>query len=527
MSTQRDLETTSMSHELIGEPFGDYLLIKEIARGGMALVSLAEQKTSVGLKRRVVIKSVLPHMISNDDFVTMFVDEARLMMSFSHPHVAQVFEAGQLEGRHFIAMEYVHGVTLSEMIKAARQSGEHIPYEVAFGVALALAEALSYVHQRCDDYGNWLSIIHRDLKPSNVLVGYDGVVKLIDFGIAQAASKQHQTKTGVLKGTVGYLAPEQILDEPVDQRADVFTLGLLLYQTFLGRYPFPGRNDAQRLRALIQGEPLAPHSCRPDCPEPLARLLLKSLASSPSDRLYMRELVTELAQCAREMKLTPHFQVISDWVRGNLQPRVEDSHPEQLLRPALGRLQVAVESEEKPDPPTLVNQRDRAHLIEERLDELDPLFDGATLLDVPAQHQESPQAPQTPTISASPLNSLRAIEAPAERAPAVAIQGSNPERDLIATVPIELGAPELKAGMDALKADLESLEPPSSELFQASEEELAYTSLLDQRRFKGFRRRGGSERKSGSKSDLQRALIIGGLLIALAVFASFAYLLAS
>jgi hypothetical protein len=117
---------------------------------------------------------------------------------------------------------------------------------------------------------------------------------------------------------------------------------------------------------------------------------------------------------------------------------------------------------------------------------------------------------------------LRAIEAPAERAPAVAVQGSNPERDLIATVPIQL-----KAGMDAMKADLESLDPPSSELFQASEEELAYTSLLDQRRFKGFRRRGGSERKSGSKSDLQRALIIGGLLIALAVFASFAYLLAS
>jgi len=452
-----------MSHGQSAELFGDYRIVKEIARGGMASVSLAFQSTSVGLERRVVIKSVLQHMTDNQDFVTMFVDEARLMMSFSHPHIAQVFEAGQLEGRHFIAMEYVQGVTLSQMIKAARKSGEHIPYEVAFGLALALSEALAYVHQRCDEYGNWLSIIHRDLKPSNVLVGYDGVVKLIDFGIAQAASKQHQTKTGVLKGTVGYLAPEQILDEPVDQRADVFTLGLLLYQTFVGKYPFLGRNDAQRLRALINGEPIDPKSCRPDCPDALSHLLLKCLSSSPKDRFYMRELVRELASCARQMGLTPHFQVISDWVQTNLRgDQEQESNPEQLLRPVLGKLRASLRPGQAgqsltaltPDTP-----QSRAQVIEEKLDELDPLFESATLFDVSVQHSHeerfnlhSERLGARPGGSSLPSTSASAV--PPKNGAAPAPPASTPSRSLFASTP----APVLSS---LLSSQSDSSVPPT------------------------------------------------------------------
>jgi serine/threonine protein kinase len=370
------------------ERLGDYRLVKELARGGMAVVSLAYQTTSLGLERRVVIKSVLPHMVNQQEFVTMFIDEARLMMSFSHPHIAQVFEAGQLEGRHFIAMEYINGATLSSLIRATQKRKEHIPYEVAFGVALALGEALSYVHQRCDEFGNWLSIIHRDLKPSNVLIRPDGVVKLIDFGIAQAASKQHQTKTGVLKGTIGYLAPEQILGEAVDQRADVFTLGLLLYQIFLGRYPFPGKNDAQRLRSLLDGAPLSPERCRPGCPPQLSELLLKSLASNPQERLQMSELVEGLAACARTMQLTPHFRVIGAWVREHMDPAPQGKNrgsfgSDRELSPAIESLRAStsVSAQEgvtaiNPHPPQA-----REALINAKLDDLDPLLDGDTLFD--------------------------------------------------------------------------------------------------------------------------------------------------
>lgn len=528
------------------EQFGDYKIVKEIARGGMASVSLAFQTTSVGLERRVVIKSVLSHMTTNQDFVTMFVDEARLMMSFSHPHVAQVFEAGQLDGRHFIAMEYVQGVTLSDMIKVARKSGEYIPYEVAFGIALALSEALTYVHQRCDEYGNWLSIIHRDLKPSNVLVGYDGVVKLIDFGIAQAASKQHQTKTGVLKGTVGYLAPEQILDEPVDQRADVFTLGLLLYQTFLGRYPFPGKNDAQRLRALINGAPLDPITCRSDCPPRLAHLLLKCLASAPSERFYMRELVHELANCSREMQYTPHFQVISDWVRTNLQS-VEDreSNPEQLLQPALGNLRASLQPEQiQHQSPTRMNihivpsEDERQHAIEAKLDELDPLFESATLFDVSVHFakEENPilGEEQSATASAdlvessyphplpkpSPPRPLQSISQPSPYIPSIPVSPMI-EAESPKTRPVHVSEVQVSSTIQYASPH----EQITGEMFQPSAEELEYTNLIDRKRFGGQRRKPIDGSSNLINPHFEQLLIIGGVLIALAVCIGFAYLM--
>jgi serine/threonine protein kinase len=312
--------TSSIDQRSISEleRLGPYQIERRLARGGMADVSLASQSTDLGLKRRVVIKSVLPHLSEDEDFITMFIDEARVMMGFSHPHIAQVFDVGVIDHRHFLSMEYIQGLTLGELLKLTYKSEQQLPYEVCFGISLALAEALDYVHQRCDAYGNWLSIIHRDLKPSNVLIRYDGVVKLIDFGIAQAASKRHRTRTGMVKGTIGYLAPEQILDEAIDQRADVFTLGLLLFQTFIGRYPFPGKSDAMRLRRLMSGDPLDPLSHRPDCPLPLKKVLLSCLASRPADRPYMSELIERLAACAREMNLAPHFKVIGDWVKAHV-----------------------------------------------------------------------------------------------------------------------------------------------------------------------------------------------------------------
>jgi serine/threonine protein kinase len=396
--------------------FGPYTILKEIARGGMAEVSLAQQATAVGLSRAVVLKRTLPQLAGDVEFSTMFVDEARLMMSFSHPHIAQVFDAGLLEGRHFIAMEYVPGATLSALLSASRRAPEPIPYEVAFGLALALAEALDYVHQRCDEYGNWLSIIHRDLKPSNVLVRADGVVKLIDFGIAQAASKRHHTRTGTVKGTVGYLAPEQILGEQVDQRADVFSLGLLLYQIFLGRYPFPGKSDAQRLRRLMSGDALSPQACRPDCPPALSALLSRALAPRPSERPFMGQLISELVSCARQMGLCPHLQVISAWARLYIDHEPEGS-PELLMGPAIeslkGRFQVSAgAAPEAPEAPELAKTsvlslpprsegaegaRPR-EVIEAKIDDLHPLMGGDTLFDASIQMawEEAEPAPSTP-----------------------------------------------------------------------------------------------------------------------------------
>ena len=475
------------------ERLGDYRLVKELARGGMAVVSLAYQTTSLGLERRVVIKSVLPHMVDQQEFVTMFIDEARLMMSFSHPHIAQVFEAGQLGGRHFIAMEYINGATLSSLIRDTQKRKENIPYEVALGVALALGEALSYVHQRCDEFGNWLSIIHRDLKPSNVLIRPDGVVKLIDFGIAQAASKQHQTKTGVLKGTIGYLAPEQILGEAVDQRADVFTLGLLLYQIFLGRYPFPGKNDAQRLRSLLDGTPLSPEHCRPDCPPQLSELLLKSLASNPQERLQMSELVEGLAACARAMQLTPHFRVIGAWVRDHMEPSSQGKSrgsfgSDRELSPAIESLRASTHMGAQEGVTTLNPHPPQAReaLINAKLDDLDPLLDGDTLFDRELRLQWGNEG------------SKDQLDWADQKSESTRINPSQGPRVL----------PDTRVMPTPSTTEAPPSPPQESDPFLATDEDMHYTQIIERDRLK---REGGLGGRQGQGASHAR----GGLLASL------------
>jgi serine/threonine protein kinase len=365
------------------EHLGPYHIYKHIAKGGMAHVSLAYQHTELGLQRRVIIKSVLPHLSRETDFITMFLDEARLMMSFSHPHIAQVFDVGVIDHRYFLSMEYIPGPTLAQVLKVTHKTKEPIPFDVCFTIALGLIEALNYVHQRHDAFGNWLSIIHRDLKPSNVLLRQDGILKLIDFGIAQAASKKHKTRTGVIKGTIGYLAPEQILDEKVDQRADVFTLGLLLFQIFIGRYPFPGKNDAMRLRRLMSGDALNPQTYRPNLPKSLNDLLIQCLAATPQERPFMADLLDTLVKCAREMSIVPHAQTLAQWLDTHL-PNKEATNPEYLvqsLQQEVSELKPTATLKVKSNVIPIESQAQRVNKIDACIEDFHPLLDADTLFD--------------------------------------------------------------------------------------------------------------------------------------------------
>ncbi|MCZ7681979.1 MAG: serine/threonine protein kinase [Sandaracinaceae bacterium] len=268
------------------QDIGPYRIVRQLAMGGMAEIYLARQRGLEGIERTVVLKRILERHAHDAEFVTMFLDEARLLAALSHPNIAQVFDVGQVEGTYYLVMEHVRGPTLGKLLASAREAGAAaLPRREALGVGLAVAEALHYVHERKDELGRPLDIVHRDLNPANVIVSYDGAVKLIDFGIAKAATKVYETRTGVVKGTYGYIAPEQLLGEtPVDRRADVFALGILLYEMCAGVHPYDVSDEPNLIDRVLEARYRRPREVRPDIAPELDDLIARCLKPRPAGR---------------------------------------------------------------------------------------------------------------------------------------------------------------------------------------------------------------------------------------------------
>ncbi len=312
------------------EDFGPYTILRPIAKGGMAELYLARQRGLEGVERVVVLKRILEKHAHDEEFVTMFLDEARLLAALSHPNIAQVFEVGQVAGSYYLAMEYVRGPTLGRLMGATRDSGG-VPRREALGVGLAIAEALHYVHERRDEVGRPLDIVHRDLNPANVLVSYDGAVKLIDFGIAKAATKVYETRTGVIKGTYGYIAPEQLVgNTPVDRRADVFALGILLYELCVGQHPYDASDEPNLIDRILQARYRRPREVRPDVPRDLDRLIAACLAPQPEGRPeHLGEVIEALARHLGEQGIVPTMSGLAQLARA----AVPDDEGPRPVRP--------------------------------------------------------------------------------------------------------------------------------------------------------------------------------------------------
>ena len=212
--------------EPAGIKFGHFTLGKRLARGGMAEVFLARQRGPEGFDRKVAVKRILPHLAETADFVRMFLSEARLAARLSHPNIVHIYELGQVGGDYFIAMEYVDGVHAGQLIEHART--EPIWPELIARIGADAAGALAYAHRLTDADGRPLQLVHRDVSPQNIMVSSDGIVKLVDFGIAKAASKAEETRPGVVKGKYAYMSPEQTVGRALDGRSDVFSLGVVL-----------------------------------------------------------------------------------------------------------------------------------------------------------------------------------------------------------------------------------------------------------------------------------------------------------
>jgi serine/threonine-protein kinase len=259
---------------------GNYVLLERIGMGGMAEVFRAASVGVEGFERPVAIKRILPNLAADEDFVKMFVDEAKIAVQLQHPNIVEIFDLARAEDDLFIAMEYVHGKDLRailDKIQGPDGRGGRIPIEVAVHVTMKVCEALHHAHFAHGQSGQPLGIIHRDISPQNVIVSYDGDVKVTDFGLAKAAGRAVQTQAGVVKGKLAYMSPEQLRGLPIDQRSDVYGVGILLWEMLTGVRLFLGKNDQETLRKVYHAQVPPPRTVRPDIHPELELIVMRSL----------------------------------------------------------------------------------------------------------------------------------------------------------------------------------------------------------------------------------------------------------
>ncbi|MBN8612517.1 MAG: serine/threonine protein kinase, partial [Deltaproteobacteria bacterium] len=282
-------------------PFGKYLLLERVAVGGMAEVWLAKRMDAAGVSELVAVKRILPNLSADGEFVKMFVDEARIAGQLQHPGIVPMHELGRIGQTFYIAMEFVWGRDLLQILRTIKSAGDKISFAAAAYIGARVCEALHYAHVKLDKSGKPLELVHRDVSPQNVLVSFDGKVKLIDFGIAKATSRTTKTQAGTLKGKVGYMSPEQVRGVPIDARSDLFAVGTLLYEMLTVRPLFARGNNFEAMNRVRDAD-VPPIAGRvPEIPAALADIVTKALKKDPVDRFasaqdMQRALTVFLAQ---------------------------------------------------------------------------------------------------------------------------------------------------------------------------------------------------------------------------------------
>ena len=264
---------------------GKYQLIRKLATGGMAEVFLAKAAGPMGFEKTLVLKRILPHLAEENAFVEMFLSEAKLAAQLTHPHVVQIFDFGEANGTYFLAMEYIDGPSLRTLIKRASAQGLELPLAMCARLVSHACEGLAFAHGFTDpETGEALELIHRDISPDNILLSKQGAVKVVDFGIAKAAGQAHKTASGVIKGKLSYMPPEQVRAESLDRRVDVYALGVVLYELLTGHKPFESESDVGLMRSILFHSPMPAVQFRPELPDSLRRIMGRAIAKDRDQR---------------------------------------------------------------------------------------------------------------------------------------------------------------------------------------------------------------------------------------------------
>ncbi|MBZ4417602.1 protein kinase [Myxococcus sp. RHSTA-1-4] len=263
---------------------GKYEVLCRLSTGGMAEIFLASQRGLAGFRKLVVLKQILPDIRGEEEFVRMFLDEAKVTAAFNHPHIAQVYDLDIAEGELFLSMEFVPGATLVEVARACRQNNMPIPMGFSLMAVRDTAVALHYAHTFTDPLGHPSPVIHRDVAEKNIMVTYEGVTKLLDFGIAKSLARASRTAVGMVKGTSGYMSPEQIMGEPLDARSDLFSLGVVLHECLTGMRLFYAKQAEAMMNAVLRCEVTPPSRTNKNVPPELDAIVMRALARKRADR---------------------------------------------------------------------------------------------------------------------------------------------------------------------------------------------------------------------------------------------------
>jgi serine/threonine-protein kinase len=304
-----------------GTKVGRYSLLTRLASGGMANVWLARVDGVGGFQKTVVVKTILPHLADDPEFVRMFIDEALLASRIQHPNVVNIFDLGESHGSYFIAMEYIAGRTLRHIQREVKRTHRAPPPWFVLRIVASACDGLHHAHTMVGDDGKPMPIVHRDVSPENIMVSFAGDTKVLDFGIAKASNMASKTRAGVLKGKHAYMAPEQI-EGAIEGRAphpriDVYSAGVVLYELLTGRRPFRGANELALLRQILDTVPEPPHATCPWVPEDLSALVTKAMARDPSERfqsaLELRDAIETYLQASRSFPTRGH---VANYLQG-------------------------------------------------------------------------------------------------------------------------------------------------------------------------------------------------------------------
>ena len=301
--------------DLKSQQFGKYQLLQKIAVGGMAELYHAKVTRDHGFEKRVAIKKILPHLSDEGNLVKAFIDEAKLAALLQHENIIQIYDFGSIDGEYFIAMEYLFGKDLRNLIHKLRKKGSPLDLESTLYIISRICAGLDYSHKLRDLQGSPLNIIHRDINPQNIFLTYEGQVKIIDFGIAKAASHNSTTHEGLIKGKIAYMSPEQAMGHVIDHRSDIFSTGIILYELLAGRRMFEG--ETMHIYSQVREARYTPlKKLRPDLPDELYAVVDRALAKEPDDRYRTcGQMLADLEECIFELSVRPNSRSFASFIK--------------------------------------------------------------------------------------------------------------------------------------------------------------------------------------------------------------------
>ena len=296
--------------------FGKYLLVEKLATGGMAQLYRAKIIGVEGFEKFIAIKQILPHLAHEEELITSFIDEAKLAALLNHQNVVQIYDFGSMENSYFITMEFLYGKDLRGVNAKAKEKGTPVSLENALYLISKVCAGLDYAHNLKDFQGKSLSIIHRDISPQNIFLTYQGDVKIVDFGIAKAASQSTITQVGMIKGKVAYMSPEQAAGKVIDHRSDIFATGILLYELVAGGRMFKGDDTLQILSKVREAEFTPLGTLIGGLPEKLYDIVAKALAKDPDDRYQScADMQADIEECIFRLNLRPSGRSLAEYLR--------------------------------------------------------------------------------------------------------------------------------------------------------------------------------------------------------------------